>query len=232
MHNSNEIFLETKKNNSYVDTESQNQIDQEKAIFYVNYMNNQKTNPELKDLDISSLSENTSDISNTASLIKINGEYYFVGANGNKVKAAKWMIPNGGSGQGYSNPARIKSIRPYKRSYKRGGYGNTSVYLSSISSFKPANIKHITNTSTDISTAINYIIGYLEAITNNTAGANDKLTALRNLSNSNQIYVGTTNNNINGKPTKSTTVVKSANNGQINDSISRGMQIAQKIAKG
>ena len=185
-----------------------------------------------KDLDISSLSENTSDISNTASLIKINGEYYFVGANGNKVKAAKWMIPNGGSGQGYSNPARIKSIRPYKRSYKRGGYGNTSVYLSSISSFKPANIKHITNTSTDISTAISYIIGYLEAITNNTAGANDKLTALRNLSNSNQIYVGTTNNNINGKPTKSTTVVKSSNNGQINDSISRGMQIAQKIAKG
>lgn len=189
-----------------------------------------------KDLDISSLSENTSDISNTASLIKINGEYYFVGANGNKVKAAKWMIPNGGSGQGYSNPARIKSIRPYKRSYKRGGYGNTSVYSPSITAtFKPSITakKYISSSSSaDVTTAINYIIGYLEAITNNTAGANDKLTALRNLSNSNQIYVGTTNNNINGKPTKSTTVVKSSNDGQINDSISRGMQIAQKIAKG
>ena len=38
----------------YMNTESQNQIDQEKEIFYINYKNNQRTNPELKDLDISS----------------------------------------------------------------------------------------------------------------------------------------------------------------------------------
>lgn len=54
----------TEKNNSYVDTESQNQIDQEKAIFYVNYMNNQKTNPELKDLDISSNSNKNNNNNN------------------------------------------------------------------------------------------------------------------------------------------------------------------------
>ena len=142
----------------------------------------------------------------------------------------------GGSGTGKNVQASIKRIRPYSVQPKRGGRGEVSIYSPSITAtFKPSITakKYITSSSSaDVTTAINYIIGYLEAITNNTAGANDKLTALRNLSNSNQIYVGTTNNNINGKPTKSTTVVKSSNNGQINDSISRGMQIAQKIAKG
>ena len=153
----------------------------------------------------------------------------------------------GGNGIGKTGCASIKQIRPYIRPHtpqgssdikypKRGGKGEVSIYSPSITAtFKPSITakKYITSSSSaDVTTAINYIIGYLEAITNNTAGANDKLTALRNLSNSNQIYVGTTNNNINGKPTKSTTVVKSSNNGQINDSISRGMQIAQKIAKG
>ena len=153
----------------------------------------------------------------------------------------------GGNGIGKTGCASIKQIRPYIRPHtpqgssdikypKRGGKGEVSIYSPSITAtFKPSitDKKYISSSSsTDVTTAINYIIGYLEAITNNTAGANDKLTALRNLSNSNQIYVGTTNNNINGKPTKSTTVVKSSNNGQINDSISRGMQIAQKIAKG
>jgi hypothetical protein len=154
----------------------------------------------------------------------------------------------GGSGSGRrSDKALIKQIRPYSilntpqgnsdvKYSKRGGRGEVSIYSPSITAtFKPSITakKYISSSSsTDVTTAINYIIGYLEAITNNTAGANDKLTALRNLSNSNQIYVGTTNNNINGKPTKSTTVVKSSNNGQINNSISRGMQIAQKIAKG
>ena len=153
-------------------------------------------------------------------------------------------IKGGGFGEGRSSSATVKQIHPYKKSVahttytspKRGGHGEVSIYSPSITAtFKPSITakKYISSSSsTDVTTAINYIIGYLEAITNNTAGANDKLTALRNLSNSNQIYVGTTNNNINGKPTKSTTVVKSSNNGQINDSISRGMQIAQKIAKG
>ena len=153
-------------------------------------------------------------------------------------------IKGGGLGEGRSSSATVKQIHPYKKSVahttytspKRGGHGEVSIYSPSITAtFKPSITakKYISSSSsTDVTTAINYIIGYLEAITNNTAGANDKLTALRNLSNSNQIYVGTTNNNINGKPTKSTTVVKSSNNGQINDSISRGMQIAQKIAKG
>ena len=150
----------------------------------------------------------------------------------------------GGLGEGRSSSATVKQMHPYKKSVahttytspKQGGRGEVSIYSPSITAtFKPSITakKYISSSSsTDVTTAINYIIGYLEAITNNTAGANDKLTALRNLSNSNQIYVGTTNNNINGKPTKSTTVVKSSNNGQINDSISRGMQIAQKIAKG
>ena len=142
----------------------------------------------------------------------------------------------GGSGTGKNVQTSIKRIRPYSVQPKLGGRGEVSIYSPSITAtFKPSITakKYITSSSSaDVTTAINYIIGYLEAITNNTAGANDKLTALRNLSNSNQIYVGTTNNNINGKPTKSTTVVKSSNNGQINDSISRGMQIAQKIAKG
>ena len=153
-------------------------------------------------------------------------------------------IKGGGLGEGRSSSATVKQIHPYKKSVahttytspKRGGRGEVSIYSPSITAtFKPSITakKYISSSSsTDVTTAINYIIGYLEAITNNTAGANDKLTALRNLSNSNQIYVGTTNNNINGNPTKSTTVVKSSNNGQINDSISRGMQIAQKIAKG
>ena len=39
--------------NSYIDSESQNQVDQEKENFYINYIYNQKTNPELKDLEFS-----------------------------------------------------------------------------------------------------------------------------------------------------------------------------------
>ena len=145
-------------------------------------------------------------------------------------------IKGGGFGQGKLSSATIKKIRPYSTMAKHGGSGDVSIYSSAITStFKPTitSKKYISSSSssTDISTAINYIIGYLEAITNNTAGANDKLTALRNLSNGNQIYVGTTNNNINGSPVKTTTVVKNSNNGKANE-ITRGMQIAQKIAKG
>ena len=147
----------------------------------------------------------------------------------------KYANESGGSGTG-QHSAEIKKVRLHKPSIikNNGGRGNDiSIYSTSTLSSINANKKYISNTSSsDISTAINYIIEYLEAITNNTAGANDKLTALRNLSNRNQIYVGTTNNNINGTPVKSTTVVKSSNNAQVNDSISRGMQIAQKIAKG
>lgn len=143
---------------------------------------------------------------------------------------------NGGNGIGKNISTTIKQIRPYTRNVsKRGGKGEVSIYSPSITAtFKPSITakKYITSSSSaDVTTAINYIIGYLEAITNNTAGANDKLTALRNLSNGNKIYVGTTNNNINGSPVKTTAVVKNSNNGQANE-ITRGMQIAQKIAKG
>ena len=142
----------------------------------------------------------------------------------------------GGNGIGKNISTTIKQIRPYTRNVsKHGGRGEVSVYSPSITAtFKPSITakKYISSSSsTDVTAAINYIIGYLEAITNNTAGANDKLTALRNLSNGNKIYVGTTNNNINGSPVKTTTVVKNSNNGQANE-ITRGMQIAQKIAKG
>ena len=142
----------------------------------------------------------------------------------------------GGNGIGKNISTTIKQIRPYTRNVsKHGGRGEVSVYSPSITAtFKPsitAKKYILSSSSTDVTTAINYIIGYLEAITNNTAGANDKLTALRNLSNGNKIYVGTTNNNINGSPVKTTTVVKNSNNGQANE-ITRGMQIAQKIAKG
>lgn len=147
----------------------------------------------------------------------------------------KYANESGGSGTG-QHSAEIKKVMLHKPSNikNNGGRGNDiSIYSTSTLSSINANKKYISNTSSsDISTAINYIIEYLEAITNNTAGANDKLTALRNLSNRNQIYVGTTNNNINGTPVKSTTVVKNSNNAQVKDSISRGMQIAQKIAKG
>ena len=147
----------------------------------------------------------------------------------------KYANESGGSGTG-QHSTEIKKVRLHKPSIikNNGGRGNDiSIYSASTLSSINANKKYISNTSSsDISTAINYIIEYLEAITNNTAGANDKLTALRNLSNRNQIYVGTTNNNINGTPVKSTTVVKNSNNAQVKDSISRGMQIAQKIAKG
>ena len=47
--------------NSYIDSESQNQVDQEKENFYINYINNQKTNPELKDLEFSQKEVNNKD---------------------------------------------------------------------------------------------------------------------------------------------------------------------------
>ena len=52
------------KSNNYIDTESQNQIDQDKAIFYINYINNQKINPELKDISISNLSKSNNNSPN------------------------------------------------------------------------------------------------------------------------------------------------------------------------
>ena len=53
---------EEKEKDNYIDTESQNQIDQEKATFYINYTHNQKLNPELKDISISNLSKSNNNI--------------------------------------------------------------------------------------------------------------------------------------------------------------------------
>ena len=52
------------KSSKFIGEESQNQIDQEKDIFYINYAHNQKLNPELKDLDISIKKNDTNEEDN------------------------------------------------------------------------------------------------------------------------------------------------------------------------
>ena len=55
---------EENKSSKFIGEESQNQIDQEKDIFYINYAHNQKLNPELKDLDISTKKNDTNEEDN------------------------------------------------------------------------------------------------------------------------------------------------------------------------
>ena len=141
----------------------------------------------------------------------------------------KYANKSGGSGTG-QHGAKIKKVALPKSTVKRrGGRGDiASVYSSSISSSINTSKKYISNTSSsDVVTAINYIISYLEAITNNTAGANEKLNALREMGN--KVYVGTTNNISNGSTKSTKTIVQSSGE---NNEISRNMQVAQKIAKG
>ena len=141
----------------------------------------------------------------------------------------KYANKSGGSGTG-QHGAKIKKVALPKSTVKRrGGRGDiASVYSSSISSSINTSKKYISNTSSsDVVTAINYIISYLEAITNNTAGANEKLNALREMGN--KVYVGTTNNISNGSTKSTKTIVQSSGG---NNEISRNMQVAQKIAKG
>ena len=131
-----------------------------------------------------------------------------------------------------------------KTKYKYGGKGDFSItsddVLSSFNYDKNYTMgvqaqKYISdNDSNNLSTAINYIIGYLDAITNNTAGTNDKLGALSELKNikpnNNVVISGNGNTNIsaingNTKTQKQTNIKK-------NTSISRNMQLAEKLSKG
>ena len=62
MLHSNEKEEKENGKDNYIDIESQNQIEQEKATFYVNYTHNQKLNSELKDISISNISKSNNNI--------------------------------------------------------------------------------------------------------------------------------------------------------------------------